>query len=335
MDMDIEKDNCQFKYNIRKQKSSNTSTSSSSLSISLTSSLKRMENMEEMQIKIESDSSSTDTELFPTFYTENSQSGEIIMASTSSFTATGQEDSCTATASATATPSTSSATATAAPSSSLNKTALIALQQLASISSTHSIERLLPQLPKDLLAQNETLVYAGRPDTLAKDDDDLLMASNSQQRYPCRVCGKSYLRKAHLKRHITNECIGIEPKFLCEFCPSRYKRNEDLKRHMLKVHHMMLPKSRTSIDSYIDEATVVYGNSCGPQSFMSSPLVPDSQQASAYSNGQRHRQHHNQDYHRRSPPPLSPPVRSQHHHLPYRRQTSASSDFDNQYFLDY
>lgn len=74
-----------------------------------------------------------------------------------------------------------------------------------------------------------------------------------RHRYPCPVCGKSYLRKAHLKRHTTNECVGIAPKFCCEFCPSRYKRNEDLKRHMCKVHNIISPKSRNSMDPYADE----------------------------------------------------------------------------------
>uniref|UniRef100_T1GDQ7 C2H2-type domain-containing protein n=1 Tax=Megaselia scalaris TaxID=36166 RepID=T1GDQ7_MEGSC len=62
-------------------------------------------------------------------------------------------------------------------------------------------------------------------------------------RYPCQVCGKSYLRKPLLKRHELYECIGIPPKFTCEYCPSRYRRNEDLKRHLYKVHNIITQKN--------------------------------------------------------------------------------------------
>lgn len=87
---------------------------------------------------------------------------------------------------------------------------------------------------------------------------------HQRQRYPCNVCGKSYLRKAHLKRHMTCECIGVEPKFWCEYCSSRYKRKEDLKRHILIVHKIDLRKHQNIQDKYsFDEmpAALNYNNS--------------------------------------------------------------------------
>lgn len=71
---------------------------------------------------------------------------------------------------------------------------------------------------------------------------DKKLLKKIQFRYPCGVCGKSYLRKAHLKRHTRNECIGVPPKFCCDLCPSKYRRNEDLKRHLAKVHNVYLSR---------------------------------------------------------------------------------------------
>ncbi|XP_075169650.1 uncharacterized protein LOC142241739 [Haematobia irritans] len=199
MDMDYnrKKEICQLKYNIRKQKSSNTSNSSSSVSISLASGVKCAETIDDLLIKIESDSSTTDTDMFASFSGENSQSGEIILDAP----VTAQDES-----SSIASPSTSAGAAGATTSSSsaaLNKTALIALQQLASISSTHSIERLLPQLPKDLLAQNETLVYAGRPGKRLPRQSSKRLSQFETNR--CPLCSRVYRSQAFLNEHMRKE----------------------------------------------------------------------------------------------------------------------------------
>ncbi|XP_055918381.1 zinc finger protein with KRAB and SCAN domains 5-like [Eupeodes corollae] len=156
--------------------------------------------------------------------------------------------------------------------------ALVALRQLADITAPDAFAKLLPTLPKVLISRgNERrrssyansassigIVPGGnnKPITLganivaaARDRERSVSTKHYelkklQLRYPCVTCGKSYLRKAHLKRHMRNECIDVPPKFCCEICPSKYRRNEDLKRHMSKVHHIFLRK-RDDVDNEI------------------------------------------------------------------------------------
>lgn len=58
----------------------------------------------------------------------------------------------------------------------------------------------------------------------------------SNERFPCQVCGKSYLRKRHLQRHMRDECIGIPPRFSCELCPSKFRRKYHMVRHIQSKH---------------------------------------------------------------------------------------------------
>ncbi|XP_037811812.1 longitudinals lacking protein, isoforms H/M/V isoform X4 [Lucilia sericata] len=61
-------------------------------------------------------------------------------------------------------------------------------------------------------------------------------AHGSTERFPCAVCGKSYLRKRHLQRHMRDECIGIPPRFSCDLCPSRFRRKYHMVRHLTSKH---------------------------------------------------------------------------------------------------
>ncbi|XP_046811492.1 longitudinals lacking protein, isoforms H/M/V isoform X8 [Lucilia cuprina] len=61
-------------------------------------------------------------------------------------------------------------------------------------------------------------------------------ANGSTERFPCAVCGKSYLRKRHLQRHMRDECIGIPPRFSCDLCPSRFRRKYHMVRHLTSKH---------------------------------------------------------------------------------------------------
>ncbi|XP_037948349.1 zinc finger protein ZIC 2-like [Teleopsis dalmanni] len=58
------------------------------------------------------------------------------------------------------------------------------------------------------------------------------------ERFPCAVCGKSYLRKRHLQRHMRDECIGIPPRFSCDLCPSRFRRKYHMVRHLTSKHNI-------------------------------------------------------------------------------------------------
>uniref|UniRef100_A0A034VU47 Longitudinals lacking protein, isoforms H/M/V n=1 Tax=Bactrocera dorsalis TaxID=27457 RepID=A0A034VU47_BACDO len=63
-----------------------------------------------------------------------------------------------------------------------------------------------------------------------------MFVDNPHERFPCAVCGKSYLRKRHLQRHMRDECIGIPPRFSCELCPSRFRRKYHMVRHLTSKH---------------------------------------------------------------------------------------------------
>lgn len=74
------------------------------------------------------------------------------------------------------------------------------------------------------------------------------MAEDSE-RFPCSTCGKSYLRRRHLQRHMRDECIGIPPRFHCELCPSKFRRKYHLVRHLSSKHGIVTPPSPMPVKS--------------------------------------------------------------------------------------
>lgn len=54
--------------------------------------------------------------------------------------------------------------------------------------------------------------------------------------YPCTQCGKVYMRKGTLTRHLKYEC-GKEPQFHCPHCSLRTKHKSSLLTHMYCKHH--------------------------------------------------------------------------------------------------
>lgn len=70
----------------------------------------------------------------------------------------------------------------------------------------------------------------------------MIVGDYSNERFPCAVCGKSYLRKRHLQRHMRDECIGIPPRFQCDLCPSRFRRKYHMVRHMTSKHGIPSPQ---------------------------------------------------------------------------------------------
>lgn len=67
------------------------------------------------------------------------------------------------------------------------------------------------------------------------------MGGEDTERFPCPTCGKSYLRRRHLQRHMRDECIGIPPRFHCEMCPSKFRRKYHLVRHLSSKHGIITP----------------------------------------------------------------------------------------------
>ena len=72
--------------------------------------------------------------------------------------------------------------------------------------------------------------------------------NDGDQRYYCNVCGRNYLRKANLVRHVRHECIGVPPHFNCNICSAKYRRKEDLVRHIRTKHNMMPTHNYVDMD---------------------------------------------------------------------------------------
>jgi hypothetical protein len=53
--------------------------------------------------------------------------------------------------------------------------------------------------------------------------------------FRCTQCGKVYMRKGTLTRHLKFEC-GKEPQFQCPLCPLRTKHKSSLLTHMYCKH---------------------------------------------------------------------------------------------------
>jgi DNA-directed RNA polymerase subunit RPC12/RpoP len=62
-------------------------------------------------------------------------------------------------------------------------------------------------------------------------------ASYATHPYNCSQCGRIYMWKSTLHRHMKFEC-GKEPNIPCPYCPYRTKRTDELKKHMRKIHHL-------------------------------------------------------------------------------------------------
>ncbi|XP_046663258.1 zinc finger protein 525-like [Homalodisca vitripennis] len=78
-------------------------------------------------------------------------------------------------------------------------------------------------------------------------DEDYFEAPFSPQQsqekpFKCSDCGKSYVQKRHLKRHVNNEC-GKQPQLKCPQCPKLFTYNSSLKRHEL-THLMQLRSAK-------------------------------------------------------------------------------------------
>lgn len=143
----------------------------------------------EIQIKLESDKTSLDLEMLSSYSSDTSLQSEPT---------SNNNNNSSSTKSAAQEPSTSSSSLITS-----NPTALIALQQLASISSAQCMERLVPNLPKDLLAQNESLLYGGRIGKKMPRQSTKRMSQYETNR--CPLCSRVYRSQAFLNEHMRKE----------------------------------------------------------------------------------------------------------------------------------
>lgn len=56
-----------------------------------------------------------------------------------------------------------------------------------------------------------------------------------ERKFVCRVCGKAYVKKDSLQRHINVEC-GKEPRLQCPICSYRTFHKFHLKTHIALRH---------------------------------------------------------------------------------------------------
>lgn len=92
---------------------------------------------------------------------------------------------------------------------------------------------------------------------------ELFPKLDDAERFPCPTCGKSYLRRRHLQRHMRDECIGIPPRFHCELCPSKFRRKYHLVRHLSSKHGIITPPTPLQIktEKKIKNEIISFGES--------------------------------------------------------------------------
>ena len=60
-------------------------------------------------------------------------------------------------------------------------------------------------------------------------------SDDNSSSFHCIRCGKQYLRKRTLLRHMRYDC-GTEPRFSCPMCGLRVRRRYTLTSHLAAVH---------------------------------------------------------------------------------------------------
>jgi DNA-directed RNA polymerase subunit RPC12/RpoP len=64
--------------------------------------------------------------------------------------------------------------------------------------------------------------------------------------FKCVKCGRKYLHRRNLWRHMKLEC-GKEPAFQCPYCPKRTKQKVHMKTHIIMRHKNDFPGKQQSV----------------------------------------------------------------------------------------
>jgi hypothetical protein len=89
-------------------------------------------------------------------------------------------------------------------------------------------------------------------DELSSDDTMALQigmsnySDNNSNNFHCSRCGKQYLRKRTLQRHMRYDC-GTEPRFPCFICGMRVRRRYALTSHLVAVHGVQKDEAEYSM----------------------------------------------------------------------------------------
>ncbi|KAJ9596798.1 hypothetical protein L9F63_012179, partial [Diploptera punctata] len=88
--------------------------------------------------------------------------------------------------------------------------------------------------PEHLISGDTSIPWTDRNFNLGSRHE-----KNTDNSHPfvCSTCGRSYMRKCTLQRHIRLEC-GKEPNIHCPVCPYRTKRSDELRKHMRRTHNI-------------------------------------------------------------------------------------------------
>lgn len=72
--------------------------------------------------------------------------------------------------------------------------------------------------------------------------------SGNHSNFHCSHCGKKYLHKKTLRRHMLYDC-GTRPRFSCSMCGLRVRRRYTLTRHLVAVHCVQRHEAECSVPS--------------------------------------------------------------------------------------